>query len=527
MHGKLLRTQPPRRRRRHLLSTCAAITALSLALTGCADRSSGQGNSTDDNVLSLGISSAPNSLDPAKTGSAFQWYVNLAYDPLIYRAADGALQPRLATSWSYIGSGSKVFEIKLRPDVKFSDGSPLTAEVLRENLTYFAGAPGGSAPYLKQIASVDIVDPLTVRLNLSAPNPNLPDIFSQYYLAGDLVSGQALRTPDILATETRGAGPYVLDLAETVPNDHYTYTPNPHYWNKGDVRYGKVVVKVLSNPNAALAAIKTGQVDVIAGDPTTADAAKTAGLQVFQTPQIMIGLDLVDRTGSMVPALGDVRVRQALNYAIDRDAMAKSLLGGFGMPTEQIALPGTDGYNEQVFYRYDPDKARQLLAEAGYPNGFTMSVMTQTTYGIDQISQAIAADLKKVGVQVELTNAADMTQFVQAIAAGKYPAYGFGYGYQPVFLMGPGLYLPSAGFFNPLKSTDPQLDALYSQAATADQASLGQVNKQIVGRLVELGWFVPAVFAPNLFFARSGVSGISISPNAPMANPVDFRPATS
>lgn len=502
------------------------LAALLLVVTGCAQRSATDSGEGAGDTLRLGISAAPNSLDPAKSGPAFQWYLNLAYDPLIYRAPDGEFEPRLATSWSYVGEGSSTFQLKLREGVRFSDGSPLTAPVLRDNIEYFAKSTGTPAPYLQQVESVDIVDELTVRLRLSEPNPNLPDLFSQYYLAGDLISGRALRSPDKLANRTFGAGPYQLDPGATVPGDHYTYTPNPHYWNKQDVHYRKVVVKVLPNPNAALAAVRTGQVDVVAGDPSTVRGAESAGLRVFQTPQIMIGLNLADRGGEMVPALGDVRVRQALNYAIDREAMAKALLGGVTVPTEQIALPGTDGHNEETFYRHDPGRARQLLADAGYPDGFTMKVLTQTDYGIDQIAQAIAEDLERVGVRVELTNASDMTGFFQASAAREYPAYGFGYGYQPVFLMGPGLYLPSSGYFNPFKSDDERLTALYSQAAQAsDPTKLGEVNKRIVRRLVELGWFLPAVFAPNLFFARSTVDGIHITPNAPMANPVDFRPS--
>jgi ABC-type transport system substrate-binding protein len=522
MRTWLLPTDPPQRKSWRL---AVAGAVLLLVLAGCANRSADQGGG-NNGVLNLGHSSAPNSLDPAKTGSAFQWYVNLAYDPLIYKAADGSYQPRLAASWGYVGSGNTVFELKLRPDVKFSDGSPLTADVVRDNIRYFAASTGTSAPYLKQITAVDVVDPLTVRLTLSAPNPNVPDLFTQYFLAGDLISGPALTHPETLATATSGAGPYMLSASETVPNDHYTYVPNPNYWNKAGVKYQKVVIKVLPNPNAALAALKTGQVDAIQGDPTTAEAAQSAGLQVLHTPQIVEGLDLVDRSGTMVPALGDLRVRQALNYAIDRDAMAKSLLGGLGMPTEQIALPGTDGYNQTDRYRYDPDQARQLLAAAGYPNGFTMSVLTTSANGIDLVTQAIAADLARVGVHLDLTNAPNQTQYVQGLAGGKFPAYGIGYGYQPVYLMGPGLYLPTAGYFNPLKSTDPQLETLYTQLSTAGEAARPQLNQQIVGRLVEQAWFLPAVFAPILFYARPNLSGVSVTPNSPIANPVEFQPAT-
>lgn len=509
-------------RRSALRSVGAGLIAMLLLASGC---SSGDSPTNASSVLSIGHTSAPNSLDPAKINAAFNWYVNLAYDPLIYRAPDGTLVGRLAESWRYVGEGNTVFEITLRSGVTFSDASPLTADVLKANISYFQSAGGQAAAYLASVSEVEVVDERTVQLTLSEPNPLLPIIFTQDYLAGDLISGPGLADPDALANATFGAGPYVLDPEQTVAGDHYTYTPNPHYWDKDSVFYDRVTIKVLPNPNTALAAVRTGQVDVIQGDYTTASAAEAAGLSVTFTPQVFQGLALADRAGELVPALGDVRVRQALNYAVDREKIATALFGEYGLATEQIVLPGTDGYNPATRYPYDVEKARSLLAEAGYANGFTMQVLTTSFANTHLVPQAMAEQYREIGVTLELVNQAEATNYINDLSTGQFPAYGIGYGTQPVHLMGPGLFLPSAALFNPRRSADAELESLYQSAAGLDDAARVEVERQIIARLVDQAWFVPVVFVPVFFFARSTVTGIEPTNAEPIPNPVHWRPA--
>jgi peptide/nickel transport system substrate-binding protein len=508
---------PHRPRRGRLF---AVVIALLLLVSSCGG---GTGQS-GPRVLNIGQASAPNSLDPAKINQAFEWYINLAYDPLIFRSPQG-LQPRLAESWGYVGTGNRVFELKLRPNVTFSDGSPLNAEVVKANIDYYRQAGGQSVPFLSPITSIETPDPRTVRLVLSEPNPMLADVFTQDYLAGNLISGQALRQPNTLATNTFGAGPYTLDAAQTVPGDHYTYLPNPSYWDKANVHYDKVTIKVIPNPNTALAALKTGQVDVIQGIQDTADAAKAAGLQVTSTPQVFVGLALADRAGTKLPPLRDIRVRQALNHAVDRDKLTRGLFREYGTVTEQVVLPGTDGYNDKRAYSYDPARARQLLTEAGYPNGFSVPVITTSFANQNLVVQAIADELQQVGIRLELTNEAEPSNYIKKLTSGEFPAYGIGYGRGPVHMMGPGLFLPTAPVFNPFKSSDPRIEQLYAQAAASDEAVRAELDRQIVARLVDQAWFVPVAFTPVFFFARSNVTGIEATVDAPIANPVSWRPA--
>src|SRR5579875_2806486 len=239
------------------------ITAVVLLTAACSSGAGTANSSNGASVLTLGSSYTPNSLDPAKINLAMQWYVDPAYDPLIYMAPDGSLRPGLATSWNYVGSGNKVFELHLRPNVKFSDGSPLTADVLKANIDYFRRNGMATASLLTTVSSVEVVNPTTVRLTLSASDPVLPQVFTQLNVAGDIVSGPALKDPQKLATQTFGAGPYELDAAESSAGSRYTYVPNPNYWNKTAVHYKKIVIEYLANENSRLAALKTGQIDVM------------------------------------------------------------------------------------------------------------------------------------------------------------------------------------------------------------------------------------------------------------------------
>jgi peptide/nickel transport system substrate-binding protein len=502
-----------------LLTVVLAGTALAACTGSPEPKSSGVSG-----TLNIGFMTAPASPgDPNKGAGNDSIYFNLAYDPLIYRASDGKLEPRLATSWDYVGTGNKVFELKLRKGVKFSDGSALTAEVVAKYLDNFAKT-ATSAIILGSVESVEAVDDLTVRVTFAAPNPTAAVAFTQDYLAGDIVGPQGQADPSQLANGTDGAGPYQLDSSSTVSGDHYTYVPNPNYWNKDSVHYEKVVIKVLPNANAALSALKTGQVDVIRGDYTTASAAKAAGLTVSAMPANFQGLALVDRDGTKVPALKDVRVRQALNYAVDRKAIANGLLGEYGTPTEQIALPGGDGFYSSNKYSYDPKKAKELLAEAGYGDGFTLPVLAYPEQGLGLVVQAIAADLEKVGVKVEVTSVPQSAFFKQAFA-GDYPAFGILFGSLPMNVQVPILAQPK-GPYNPFHTDDAKINELLSQAASASQSEKAELDKQISERIADLGWFLPVLNAPAFYYSRSTVAGVKQSAEEPYANPVEWHPAS-
>jgi peptide/nickel transport system substrate-binding protein len=502
-----------------------AVLAAAAALTaGCSNATGGTSASAASSTLTIAENAPPNSLDPAKNDAALEWYVNLAYDPLIFWGPNGTPQPGLATSWGYTGSGNRTFNLALRPGVRFSDGSPLTAQAVKESLQYQASSAGPAVAYLAG-KTFTVTGPLSLRISTATPDPQLPRELSQDYLAGNIISPVALKNPGKLGTSTDGAGPYVLRPGSSVAGDHYTYTANPHYWNKKAVHYRTVTIKVIPNSNTALDALKTGQVDVVDGDYTTAAAAASAGLQVKYAPQVFVGVALLDRAGKLAKPLADPRVRQALNYAVDRKTLTSALFGKYGTPTEQTVCPGQDGYLSGQTYSYAPGKARKLLAAAGYPHGFTLQVVNSTFFGVSTVDQAVAGYLTKVGVQLKFRTQTLVSQYVQDVVAKKYPAAGLGYGCQPIYLQGPGLFLPSAATFNPFGSSDPQLQSLYTKAAGAPVIDRAALDRQIEQRVVNLGWFLPVSLSPVFDFARPAVAGVAPTAGEPITDPVWWHPS--
>lgn len=511
----------PRVRKSRLTASIALALGVGLGATACVSQDSPA--PTVGELLTVGYNIPPTTLDPAKAGGAMTWYTSLAYDSLVYMAPDGSLEPQLAESWDYVGDGNTDFEFRLRPDVVFSDGTPLTAEVVKANIEYAQNAASEASAALASIDDVQVVDDLTVHLHFSTPNPLAARMFSQHQFSGFMISGEALESPEELASETFGAGPYVLDSTESVPNDHYTYVRNDTYWNPDAQHYESIVIKVLPNPNTALSALQTGQVDLIPGDASTVDAASTSGFGIVHEPLTFFGLAIADRDGELVPALGDVRVRQALNYAVDREKITAALYGDYGVPTEQIVLPGQDGYVEGDVYSYDPEKAKELLAEAGYPDGFTAKVMTFELQSL--VVQAIADDLGKIGVTLELDNTSDPTTYVSGLTSGQYAIYGISYGTFPLHLMAPQLFLQGASLWNPLDTADADLAQWYAQAASATPDERAGLYQQMSERLVEQGWFVPVTFVDQLWYVSPNVAGVEASPARPSVWPSEWYPA--
>jgi ABC-type transport system substrate-binding protein len=508
---------------RHRIVHIAVAAVLATALAACAstprDRSEqAKPSGKVGETLTVAYSSVPQTLDPAKTVQNNSLYQALAYQPLIVRRSDGSLQPGLATSWRYLGADNTQFELQLRPDVKFSDGSALTAQNVVDHFQYVLAAGGQFAPLFAG-DKFTATGPLTVLVTTPKPNPDLPTLLTQDNVVGGVISPQGLTDKVKLGTETFGAGPYKLDPAETVAGDHYTFVQNPNYYDKSAVHWKKVVVRAITSPQATLNAMKTGQVDFAVGDASTVAAAKQAGLTVTTTPLLWTGVTLADRGGKMSKPLSDVRVRQALNYATDRKTIAAALFPDGGSPTSQLTVPGGYGYDAALddAYPYDVDKAKSLLAEAGYPNGFSLALVTADYQSMNLVAQALAQQWKKVGVTVQLTDRANANQYFSEAFAPKYPAFMTIFGQQPIWTEGPSLFLPSA-LFNPFHSADPQLQSLYDQAAKLTGDAKEKADRDVKAWLVRQAWFVPVVATGLPYYATKKVTGTAVSPKAPLAS---------
>ena len=511
-------------------AVAALGAATSLVLAACGGQATGStqatGSGQTGGVLTVGFGiQAPETLDPAKAPQNYAWFEELAYEPLIVQRSDGTLAPGLATSWSYAGTGNTQFVLHLRAGVKFSDGSTLTAAGVADDLRYVTASAGQMSPFFAG-DTFTATAPLTVTITAAKPNPDFPQILTQDDVVGDVISEKGLHSASLLGTRTFGAGPYMLDPSQTVAGDAYTYVPNPDYYDTPAVHWKKVVVKVITDPQSMLNALKTGQVDVANGDPTTIAAARQAGLTVTSTPDLWMGVTLADRGGALVKPLAAMQVRQALNYATNRAAISAALFPGTGAPTSQLIVPGGYGYVPGLTnaYPYDTTRARQLLAAAGYPHGFTLQVVTGEYGGMNLVAQALVQQWQEVGVHLQVTDYANSNQFYAAAFGAKYPAFMTVFGQIPTWIEGPSLFLPPASY-NPFHTASEPLAALYAQESRSSGVRQADLDQQIEAYLVDQAWFVPVVTIGLPYYATKTVAGTTTSARAPLLELYEVRPA--
>jgi peptide/nickel transport system substrate-binding protein len=293
------------------------------------------------------------------------------------------------------------------------------------------------------------------------------------------------------------------------------------------VHWDKVTIKVIANQSSILNSMKSGQIDIAPFDYTTAADAQSAGMNVHSVPNVFTGLNLLDRAGTLVPALGDVRVRQAINFALDRKAVGAALYGDFADPTTQTTHDV--GFQDELddYYAYDPDKARKLLSEAGYPDGFEFTVVSTPFFNGDTMVQAIAGQLAQVGITLNMQSIADTSEWATRMSSGEFPAASIGYGSLPLSVEGPGLFLPNA-FFNAFDSQDAELTDLYNQLLVAAPDDVQSVSEKLEERLVELAWFAPVGWAPLGYYWSDKVDSTALNATtglSPSAAIIDIMPA--
>lgn len=513
----------------------AAMAVLVAACSGSSGPSSASATSSGNgkpsgkvgDVLTVGFPAAPPSLDPAKAhGHSGIFFYELAYEPLIVLDSEGHYEPGLAASWNYVGADNKTFVLNLRSGVKFSDGSQLTAQGVAGYFSYLQKAAGQNAALFAG-ATITATAPLQVTIKTAKPNPDLAYDMTQDVMAGEVISPAALKSPASLGTQTFGAGPYELSAAQSTSGSVYTYVPNPNYYDKAALHYKKVVVKIIQNPQSTLQAMETGQINITLGDSTTLAAAKKAGFadSAATITNNVTGVTLADRGGTTAKALADPRVRQALNYATDRTAIVNALFPG-DTPTSEMATPGTSGYDPSLVnaYPYDVAKAKALLAQAGYPHGFTLNLITTDTNSQSLLAQTLAQQWQQVGVTVKVDDVANGNAYVAQALSGQFPAFTNNTTILPLATLGTSLFLPNAAY-NPYHYTDPTLESLYAQDVVASGAAKAALDKKIVAHLVQQAWFVPVVAQGLPVYVSPTVTGAAVTP--PTSYPVlyDLQPA--
>jgi len=352
--------------------------------------------------LRVGLSLDVESMDPFFVNQAAGWsVVHALFDHLVERDFDSNIVPGLALSWTIVES--QTLEFKLREGVTFHNGEPFNAESVKFSVDRMLGeeeAPNQSK--FKSIDSVEIVDDYTVRFHLNRPDGTLLD---------SLTSRLAMLPPKYFeevgaegfAEAPVGTGPFTF--VEWMPDDHITLAANKDYWEgsyKGMPMVDTVVFRPIPEAATRAAELEAGGIDIMQDVlPDQMDDLEGAGLTVIPDEAYQLQYVFFIADDETLPTY-DVKVRQALNYAVDVDAIIESLLSGLGSRIASPIGPGYLGYDPSVEpYPYDPEKAKELLAEAGYADGFEATLDT-TTAGHTDVIDAVAGYLAEIGVDVTI-----------------------------------------------------------------------------------------------------------------------------
>lgn len=409
----------------------AMAAAALLTLTACGGGAgSGTAAAESRDTLVIGISRKLTAVDPAIGGSidGDSTVARAIYSGLTYYDPGLELKGELAESWEQDSDTRWTFH--LRSGVTWSDGTPLTAEQVKWNFDRHLaqGSKLSNAAAVKAIiTSVEAPDPQTVVITTNGPFIDLADRLAHFFIANpafiDAHQGQQVAL---------GTGPYVLDSIDL--ENGAKLSRNPAYYGPAPA-WEHVEYRVLETEAARVQAAQAGEIDVaIQYEPASLELF--ANSDVYDTGNQWSSWNNTLRINENVKPLDDVRVRQALNYAIDKESLIRDVIGADITPLAGQVLAGPyDKVNPDLqAYPYDPAKARQLLAEAGYANGLTLELglSTGTYVAQDPVSQVIAKQLGEVGVTLEITNQAfpnwvDRTRSPEKAPALYYIGYTSGY----------------------------------------------------------------------------------------------------
>ncbi|MEU5031671.1 ABC transporter substrate-binding protein [Streptomyces milbemycinicus] len=365
----------------------------SLALTACGGQATTGGGAAS--TLKWGWT-LPSSWDPVTSSAGWDVHaLSLVYAALTKLDPKGNPVPALASSWTYNDEGT-VLRFTLRKGLTFEDGAPLDATAVKKSIE--RGRDDGKSLVASQLTGVKkviAVDARTVELRLAEPDFQFPALLAGK--TGMVVNPKVFeRDAATLATRPAGAGPYTL--VSYVQNSKAVLRRNPDYWDAEQIKIENFELHPLPEPSTVVASLASGQYNVAQIPGTQVEAARAAGLKVQVIPSMVTAV--IDVHSGKEP-FTDPDVALALKYAIDRGELLKAGAFGYGAVSHQPFPAGYAGHdpNLEKLFPYDPGKAKELLAKAGYADGLKITLSAQNAEGVAELIQA---QLKRVGVTAEL-----------------------------------------------------------------------------------------------------------------------------
>ena len=388
---------------------------------------------TGSDTLRIGLSADVTSIDPQWNNSGPNVAVSTQiFDPLTLTDRNGRLIPGLATSWRAIDP--LTWEIKLRHGVKFHDGSDFTAEDVifsLERPNKLSGSPGPFTQFVRAIVGKKIVDRYTVRLKTATPYVLLPYDLNSIFIVSKKAATGATNADFDSGRAAIGTGPY--KFVRFARSDRFELVRNDAYWGSKPA-WDKVTLRLMTNDAARLAALLSGDVDVIENVPTQDVSMLARNAQFKLVRQVSWRTlfwhmdqwrdhapDVRDNSGHPLASnpFKDPRVRLALSLAINREAIVSRIMEGLAIPASNLVSPGIFEHNDAIpVPGYDPGRARLLLTQAGYPNGFSLTLHAPNNRYVNdsKVAQAVASMFAHVGIITQVVTEPWITYLPKARA---------------------------------------------------------------------------------------------------------------
>lgn len=394
-----------------LVRCLAIVFIISIVLTGC-QKTEPVATSTEPvrDTVTFAINNEVSSLDPYSTTatSDHTMYQNV-FESLIWESESGEITPNLAESWT-ISEDGKVYTFKLKKGVKFHNGEELKASDVVFTANRAMGSPYGQACG-KLIEKAIAIDEYTVQLNIKRSYAPFLIALKSLYIQNEKAVNEA---GENLSLNPIGTGPYKFvkyDLGQRVVFERFDDC------HKGPAHIKNLVYKIIPDANTSLLAFESGEIDYLFEIPSIAyESIKSNDKFVTNKFEsgllIRLGLNLAKKP------FDNLLVRKAMNHAIDKNAIIEMALEGLGKPAVKILSERYFGYSKNVTeYEYNPEKAKELLTEAGYPNGFKTSI--RTSDGNKKIAEIVQEQLNKVGIEATI-GLSDGTAFGQDLRKSNY-----------------------------------------------------------------------------------------------------------
>jgi peptide/nickel transport system substrate-binding protein len=452
-------------------------------------------------------------MDPHQHTGGGSSYLRPVYEALFDRSPDGEIVPILAES--YLAEGTTI-KVTLKSGIKFSDGSDLTAEVAAQNINRVIEL--GVLASMKLAEKAEVTGENEITITLKGPDPSIVEALTG--TAGMMVSAAALNDP-ALDRNPVGTGPYIYAADQSREGELRVYTPSPDYRNPDDQGLERIEISEIPDNTARLNALKTGQIDlaIFLSSPQAAIVDRTAGIQLLKQPGgTTYHLSVLDRDGTIIPAFADPKVRMAMNYAINRDAFSKAIEFGLSSPASQPYVAGLWEHDPALEgrYSYDLDKARALMKEAGFEDGFEFTIPSIPIFA--SRLEAVAGFFKEINITMNIQTVEPGT-LARRSRTTDFPATNLVWNnaIDPKFMTT--YYVGEDAVFNPFKiKPDPELMELSAQGlATADEAKRAPIYYKMFEKLADESYMIFITTTPILFGASDAVAN----------NPtIQYRPGT-